>query len=261
MLLLRILTGDQAGEEHRIASPVCSPGSDKDISLRDPDVASHHLLLLGQTLASTAHYLKNLLTGLTAGADLVDLGLKEGDMEAIRTGWGPIRENLDLIQDMVLNMLDYSKDRGPALEEVKLDDFLASIVELVRSRAASQGSSVELSVEPDLPILRVDRTGLHRAILNLLTNAIEAAPTGQRGLVVLLGCRSLPEEPAVVISVQDNGIGIPAERLPRVFDILYSSKGNRGTGFGLAVTRKIVEEHLPVVLHPRRSGSGRRDLL
>jgi signal transduction histidine kinase len=87
----------------------------------------------------------------------------------------------------------------------------------------------------------VDADGLHQAILNLLVNAIDAVES-KHG-VVTLSSEFDPVEQMAVIEVQDNGVGIAEKDQARLFEPFFSTKGQRGTGLGLAVTRKIVREH------------------
>lgn len=210
--------------------------------LQSESMERQRLATVGQTLASTAHHLKNLLTGLSAGADLIDLGLQDGDIESIAEGWRPIRRSLDGIQDLVLNMLDYAKERRPAREMIDVRELLEGLADVVRNRARGLAVTLALDLEPDLPLLQGDPVALHLALLNLLTNALEAIPPVQEGRIDVCSVQ-VAERNELAISITDNGVGIPVEAVPRIFEIFYSSKGSRGTGFGLAVTYKIIEEH------------------
>jgi signal transduction histidine kinase len=201
---------------------------------------AERLAAVGETVAGTAHYMKNLLTGLMAGAELVDLGLETTDLSAVSAGWAPIRKNLDIVSDLVLNMLDFSRDRRPAFQPIDVAELLDDLVELVRHRAEGRNISVSTEISEDVPALRADAVAVHRAVLNLLTNAIDAVPEDAPGDVRV---GATLEGTDVVLHVTDNGMGIPDSVLPQIFDIFCTTKGSRGTGFGLAVTRKIVEEH------------------
>ena len=84
-------------------------------------------------------------------------------------------------------------------------------------------------------------TALHQALVNLVTNAVQALSS--RNGVITIRTRYLPEPHEARIEIIDNGPGVPPERHDEIFDAFSSTKGQRGTGLGLAVTRKIVEEH------------------
>lgn len=208
--------------------------------LHEAALGAERLAAVGETVAGTAHYMKNLLTGLMAGAELVDLGLDTQDDDCIETGWAPIRRNLDILSDLVLNMLDYSKERQPVFQAVDAGELLGDLEMLVRHRADGRNIELVQEIDDSLSPLRADPVGLHRALLNLITNALDAIPEGTEGRVTLRA-RSYQDRTAVEVS--DTGSGIPAEVLPQIFDIFCTTKGSRGTGFGLAVTRKIIEEH------------------
>jgi signal transduction histidine kinase len=109
-------------------------------------------------------------------------------------------------------------------------------------------------LEAQLPWLQADPQGIHRCLLNLLTNAIDAIDE-ERG-EIRLTTRTAGE--SILISVEDNGVGIPPEARQEIFKVFYSTKGNRGTGLGLAVTKKIVEEHGGGITVDSAPGQGSR---
>jgi two-component system, NtrC family, sensor kinase len=92
-----------------------------------------------------------------------------------------------------------------------------------------------------MPALPIDSDGIHQVLMNLLSNALDAVEP-RKGLVRVVG-RYEPEHKQSVLEVIDNGTGIPQSMMQHMFQLFHSTKGNRGTGLGLAVTKKIVEEH------------------
>jgi signal transduction histidine kinase len=208
--------------------------------LHEAALGAERLAAVGETVAGTAHYMKNLLTGLMAGAELVDLGLETDDQDCLQTGWAPIRRNLEILSDLVLNMLDYSRERQPAFMSLDAGELLGDLELLVRHRAERRNIELVVEVEEGMPPLRADPVGMHRAVLNLVTNALDAIPENQSGKVTLA---ALTVGDRLALEVRDTGEGIPDSVLPQIFDIFCTTKGSRGTGFGLAVTRKIIEEH------------------
>jgi signal transduction histidine kinase len=98
----------------------------------------------------------------------------------------------------------------------------------------------------ELPTAQADREGIHRALLNVLTNALDAVEdrkTPRVGISTSLESVKDPVGDWVCISVVDNGVGIPPENVSDIFKPFQSTKGERGTGLGLAVSRKILREH------------------
>jgi signal transduction histidine kinase len=116
--------------------------------------------------------------------------------------------------------------------------------------------SLLLDVAEDLPPIPIDVNAMHQALMNLLTNAVEAVPTKSGS--VTLSARFLPPQRLAEIAVSDNGPGIPRERQQEIFEAFTSTKGQRGTGLGLAVTRKIVEEHGGTISIESSPGKGSR---
>jgi signal transduction histidine kinase len=106
---------------------------------------------------------------------------------------------------------------------------------------ADKAFRVECDLDDDVPVALLDRAAIHRCLLNLLSNAVDAAPDEDG--VVRFGTRHDREANAVRVFVADNGDGIAPELLPSIFNVFVSTKGSRGTGLGLAVVQKLVEEH------------------
>ena len=102
-----------------------------------------------------------------------------------------------------------------------------------------------------------DPEGIHRAVLNVVTNAIDAVE-GRADAAVLIGVGVDVSAGAVFVDIDDNGPGIPEEEMPRLFNLFASTKGARGTGLGLAVSRKIIGEHGGEIQVENRPGAGCR---
>ena len=209
---------------------------------------AERLAAVGETVASLSHSIKNILQGLRGGADVVEMGLKKDDLKIARGGWDILKRNLDRIVSLTLNMLTYSRQRTLEPELVKLDTLLEDCTELYEATAEQKGVALLLDCDPEMPPIAIDPNLLHQALMNLIGNAIDAVEQGTGAVTVrtlyqvtdpLLGAT-----PAyAVIEVIDNGPGIPEDRRNWIFEPFKTTKGIRGTGLGLAVTRRIIEEH------------------
>jgi signal transduction histidine kinase len=151
-------------------------------------------------------------------------------------------------------LLAYSRPREPKLEMVNLKGIIDDCRELVAGQANEKGVMVVGDVDPDMPPMALDADGIHQVIVNLLTNALDAVEE-RKGLVRVLA-RYEPEPRQAVIEVIDNGSGIPPSMMSHMFELFHSTKGNRGTGLGLAVAKKIVEEHEGSISIKSREGEG-----
>jgi signal transduction histidine kinase len=203
---------------------------------------AERLAAVGQTIAMLSHHIKNILQGIRGGSYVVELGLEQHDEANIRKGWGMVDRNLNKISTMVLDMLTFSKEREPDPMPSDVNKVVSEVVELVQAKAAEQKVAVEWLPGDDIPIFAFDPEGIHRAVLNIASNAVDACEQSEHGKVTI-GTLYLPTESLVQITVEDNGVGIPPEDLDRIFTIFVSGKGSRGTGLGLPVSRKILQEH------------------
>jgi signal transduction histidine kinase len=215
-------------------------------------VQAERLAAVGQTIAALSHHIKNILQGLRSGTDILRMGVESADDELLRQGWRIVEKNQGKIYNLVLDMLSYSKDRQPAVEPTDLNELAFEVVELVKPRADDLNVNLTTQFAPDLPMTPADREAIHRALLNLVGNALDAVED-RPDAAVQVTTEAEPDGEWVRINVHDNGIGIPAEKQDDVFKPFVSTKGARGTGLGLPVSRKTLREHggdILVVSHP-----------
>ena len=203
-------------------------------------VKAERFAAIGQTITMLGHHVKNILQGVKGGSYLIKTGLSQSDMTTVEQGWGIVDRNQDRIYNLVMDMLAYGADKKPALSDGSINDIVSEVCELMKGRATE--CQVELSFEPDanLPPTALDSHGIHRAVLNIVINAIEAVEETAAARVHITTSR-LQED--LVVTIHDNGPGIPPDQKKSLFSLFESTKGSRGTGLGLAVSRKIMKEH------------------
>ena len=204
-------------------------------------VQTERLAATGETVAYLSHSIKNILQGLRSGADVVEMGLSRNNVSTNRDGWPIVERNLDRIYNLTMNMLAFSKDREPRLEHQQLNNVLQEMMSLAQLRADAEGVMLLSEFEDPFPAIPMDAEGIQQAALNLISNAIEAAPK-RDGVVTVRTVYDAPNGLAI-FTVADNGPGIPEDQIDRVFEPFHSSKGQGGTGLGLAVARKLIDEH------------------
>lgn len=203
---------------------------------------SERLATMGQTIANLSHHVKNILQGVKGGSYLIEEGLKKEDFEVVRKGWRIVERNQDRISNMVMDMLSFSKERQPELIEADLGQTISDVVDLMQIRAQEANVQLKWKHPGNLHGMHFDPDALHRAILNIVTNAIDAASVRELGIVEVT-TRLNQDRKQISVCVSDNGEGIAAEDRDRVFSLFESTKGARGTGLGLPVSRKILREH------------------
>ena len=242
----------------------------EDTSYYKALVQAERLAAVGQTIASLSHHIKNILQGVSGGSYLIELGLGDHDrasredhdedaaaraVETIRKGWGIVERNQERISTLVMDMLTFSKERKPEPKPANLNDVAGDVVEMMRSRAADVEVSLEWSPAQSMPSLMFDPEALHRAILNVVTNAVDACEKHDRA-VVKVSTHYDPQQNEASVVVQDSGDGIEPDDLEAIFSVFVSRKGGRGTGLGLPVSRKILEEHGGQITVKSQPGEG-----
>lgn len=220
--------------------------------LHEANLKTERLAAIGQTVAGISHCIKNILTGVKGGMSLMDLASNSEDWKLLNQGKEILHRNLDRLSSIVLDMLDYSKEREPHKIENDVLTLLEEAALTVRSEARLREIEMEFRMDGDGIKVQCDSQQIYRCVLNLVHNAIDATPKG--GRVWLAGERTTERAAlkklkdktataAVILRVGDTGPGIKAEHRTAIFDPFFSTKGSKGTGLGLAVTHKIIEEH------------------
>jgi signal transduction histidine kinase/pSer/pThr/pTyr-binding forkhead associated (FHA) protein len=217
-------------------------------------LARERLAAVGETVASLSHSVRNILQAMRGGADVVELGLRKSAMNVVANGWEIVSRNLERIYELTLNMLAFSKQRRPELEMTNLARLVGEVVDLVQKQFDNKNVALIADVSPDLPPVPLDPGGVHQALLNLINNALDAVEP-QSGVVTIHATYEDATQ-TVTIRVTDNGEGITPALKPRIFEPFQSTKGLRGTGLGLVVTKKIVEEHGGRIAVDSKPGQG-----
>ena len=237
-----------------------------NVELIGEKLHTERLAAVGETVASLSHSVKNILQGLRGGADVVEMGLKRQDFKVASGGWEILKRNLDRIAQLTLNMLAYSSQKQVEYELQRVTGVIDDCVQLLEAQCQAKGVALIADADHEMPPIPIDPSLLHQALMNLVTNAVEAVeantgavtvravyhdpggkrPGGPIGPAAHGGMRGAPTQatpPWVEIAVIDNGPGIPKDRQRWIFEPFHSTKGLRGTGLGLAVTKRVVEAH------------------
>jgi two-component system NtrC family sensor kinase len=223
-------------------------------------VQSERLAAVGQTIATLSHHIKNILQGIRGGSYIVEMGLENEEPAVVEKGWDIVRRNQNKIASLVMDMLSFSKEREPNPVPSDLIALIDDVVETVRQRAEESGATIRWDRPADLPRVMVDPEGLSRAVLNVVTNALDAVEGRPEAAVTITADVDEPAGSARV-TVADNGAGMPPEALGRIFNLFVSTKGARGTGLGLTVSRKILREHGGDIQATSEEGVGSRFVL
>ena len=257
---------------------------------------AERLAAIGETVATLSHSIKNILQGLRGGADVVEMGLTKDDLRIAKGGWPIMKRNLDRIISLAVNMLAFSRQRKVELELTSIGPVLEDCAELLENLTKNRQVALILDIDSEVPPVPLDPPMIHQALMNLLTNAVEAVPAGDGAVTVRVNFRpaappkpeTKPESrseggrsrvgammkptppnparttqpkrplvgPYIEIAIIDNGPGIPKSKQPWVFEPFHTTKGVRGTGLGLAVAKRVADQHHGLLLLDSEEGKG-----
>ncbi|MBD3676705.1 MAG: GAF domain-containing protein [Planctomycetaceae bacterium] len=220
-------------------------------------IRAERMAAMGEAVAAISHHIKNILQGIRGGVYLIDNGLESSKPEVIRSGWEIVDRNQNRIYNLVQDMLSVSKDREPDYTVNDLSKTVEDAIQIVSQRAEEAGVEIRTELDHETPESRYDVESIHRSILNLLTNALDAVEEVEHGILVVKAGYDA-EGDRLYVSVADNGPGIPEDQRQVIFEAFHSTKGGRGTGLGLAVSRKIIHEHDGELIFETKVGQGSR---
>jgi two-component system, NtrC family, sensor kinase len=241
---------------HEGSEEVAAVGYFKDLTeikrLEQESLQNARMAAIGHAMTEVAHGVKNILYGMKLGGFIVEKGLSGGEVEQISKGWSIVGKNIERISRLTLDMLSYTRREPAPLEPASLNDLVNEVCDLLAEPAQQRSIVLVRELASDLPHILLDPQGLHTCLLNLITNAVEAFPESSTGgrIVVRTG---LSADQRIFCTVADTGKGMSQEVQQQIFQPLFTTKGARGTGLGLPITQKIVQEHggtIEVRSHP-----------
>ena len=212
------------------------------------NLRAERMAAIGTTAAGMSHYIKNILTGLEGSVSLLRLGIDSIDKDLMNQAWQILSKNHKRMSTLVLDLLNLSKDDSSNITMCNMANIVIEIVELIQTRVFED--RIKIITDEELRsseyFAEIDSRGIHRVLLNLLNNATYAVKekhgnSGDGRIEIRLSMEK--QGTILTIKVKDNGIGIPIERQAEVFEMFNTSKGDQGMGLGLAVSKRIIENH------------------
>lgn len=203
-----------------------------------------HLTSLGLMLGSMSHGIKGMLTALDGGMYLLETGITRNDPERTGKAFDQVREMVDRIRKMVLDILYFTKSRKLEYREIELAELVRSIRDIIEPAAAQHGIEFEV-IPPESPvIMEVDPIWFRSALVNFLENAVDACVSDTKKGPHRIRLRVfLTDGDHVCFEVADNGMGMDRETREKMFTLFFSSKGSKGTGLGLFVSNHVIRQH------------------
>lgn len=208
-------------------------------------VAAERMAAVGQTVSELSHTIKNIANGLKGSIFVLHQGIELDNKKYLLEGWRMVEENVEKIKNLSLDLLNYGKYTDIQFSLCDPIQPVDEVVDLMQSRAEEHGIELKMELSPDLKPIQFNPEGIHHCLLNLVTNAIDACKdVANTGRIKKIVVKADSEEGwGVVYRVVDSGIGMPEDVQSKIFHNFFSTKGTSGTGIGLMMTQKIVDQH------------------
>ena len=195
------------------------------------------LTAMGELAAGIAHEIRNPLNAITIIAQRFQAEFEpQEDVEEFKQLNRTIRSEVERVNNIITQFLEFARPPQLMLERANMAALLQKSIDVIRSRAKLNDVTLTVLVEEDLPV-RADREKMQQVLLNLLQNALDAVDSG--GEIKCIACR---RDDTILISIADNGGGIPADLQSKIFNLYFTTKAE-GTGLGLSIVHQIISEH------------------
>ena len=223
-------------------------------------VQSEKLAAVGETIAGLSHAIKNIAGGLKGGIFVLEKGIKLDNKTYLTNGWELVQRNVDKISKLTMDMLDYAKDRELQCRMCNPNSLLEDIFHLMAPRAKELGLALQIDLAENLEDICFDPDALHTCLLNLVANAMDACmaiESSDRSGVVVMQSKKV-DGWGVEYQIVDNGCGMDKETASKIFQRFFSTKGTRGTGIGLMISKKTIDDHKGEIRVESEEGKGSR---
>ena len=211
--------------------------------IREKTELQSHLASLGLMIGSISHSIKGLLTGLDGGMYLLDSGFAKDNQNRIKEGWEIVQLMVERIRKLIQDILFYAKERELKWELIDALSFADELAMVVEPKLKGLDIEFVKDFASKVGKFEVDAGYVHSALINILENAVDACTRekAKKSHKVIFGVRQ--DRKNIIFDVFDNGIGMDCETQKKIFKPFFSSNREKGTGLGLFISKKIIEQH------------------
>ncbi len=202
-----------------------------------------HLSSLGLKISSISHGIKSLLTGLDGGMYQVDSGFAQDKSERVQAGWEDVKTIVGRIRKLVHNILFFAKERELKCKRIDGLSFAEDVAATVEPKINTNRIAFVRDFDASVGALEIDAGVVRLALINILENALDACLEDQAQKQHKIVFRVQQDAGQVFFEIKDNGVGMDQETCGNLFTLFFSSKGNQGTGLGLFIADKIIDQH------------------
>jgi len=224
--------------------------------IREKTELQDHLSSLGMMISSISHGIKGLLTGLDGGMYLLEKGFSQKSQEQITEGWEVVKQMVERIRKMVLDILYYAKERDLRWERIDALSFAEEVAKVVEPKIRSGGIEFEKNLDSKIGEFEINAGYVHSALLNILDNAVDACTKDTSKQKHTITLKVKQDNRHIIFDVADNGLGMDSDTSEKIFTPFFSLKGEKGTGLGLFISNKIIDQHGGEIIVKSKLGQG-----
>ncbi|NGZ98624.1 MAG: hypothetical protein CV089_21320 [Nitrospira sp. WS110] len=254
---IRVSTAELTGDDKKAVGVILQVQDVTEwLGLEQRVRVAEKLAALHTLSAGVAHELRNPLSAMDLNLHLLEEELKENGTPGQR-GWQylhVLNAECRRLSGILDNFMKFARPGAVGLHDINVQALLEHILALMQFEAEERHVQLEHTVEKDLPTVLGDETQISQVLVNIIVNAFHAMPDGGRCHIAALR-READGKSWVEIAVEDSGVGIPQEELPRLCEPFYTTKSS-GTGLGLAIAYRIMQDHGGTIQVSSVSGSG-----
>ena len=204
----------------------------------------NHLTALGLLMGSTSHGIRGMLTSMDGGIYRLEAGIKKENMEQINDACESIKEMVNRVKKMVLNILYYTKERSLNWSRINVLDFANKVASIIKPKAEKHHIEFVCDFDQSVGVFEIDPEAVSSGLVGILENSIDACVDDKSdNKLHKVIFRVEEDKDHIIFDIHDNGIGMDRETKENMFTLFFSSKGHRGTGLGLFIAGQIVEQH------------------
>jgi signal transduction histidine kinase len=211
--------------------------------LEKEKIEAERMAIVGHTVAGLAHGIKNLINALDGGIYFLKSGISKGDISRVHKGIETLTRNIERIRSFTMAFLNYARFRSVSPALCAPADIIREVMDSFTARAKEDGIAMAFEQDMPNPSAALDYEKIHEAVTNLVGNAMDAFSDIEDDRDRLVLVKLYEEEGAIFIEVTDNGHGVDEEHRKQLFNKFFTTKGLKGTGLGLLMTQKIIQEH------------------
>ncbi len=225
-----------------------------NIRLQQKLLRNERMAAIGLTVSNLAHNIKNLLAVHSGAAQLMNIHIKEQDYNQIVNKWRYIEQSFTGVSRLANDMLEYAKEDELYVETADINKLIRSNRQLFEDSFARDGLKLKYDLTRQNLLWPIDEVQFQRALFNLVLNAADAVRDKKKGRIRI--GTTVHKDHQLIVSVADNGCGIPKKKKGKVLELFFTTKGSLGTGLGLPMVQKFVEKSGGRLKFQSKEGAG-----